>query len=183
MNVGSLANPAQYEGLAHFLEHMLFLGTEKFPDPAEYQTFINTHGGQRNAYTAMDHTNYFFEIQPTQLEGALDRFSQFFIAPLFNADYVMREREAVEGEYRMQKKADGWRGQAARRLTYNPDHPASQFSIGNLEISQASAGKTHWVMFSRGPVKTLSLEFLPSKGRKVSLPAAGPFAITLQPVK
>ena len=101
VRVGSLANPPQHEGLAHFLEHMLFLGTAQFPDPGEYQTFINTHGGQHNAYTALDHTNYFFEIEPTQLEPALDRFSQFFIAPLFNADYVIREREAVEGEYRM----------------------------------------------------------------------------------
>ncbi|MCZ6868939.1 MAG: insulinase family protein [Gammaproteobacteria bacterium] len=131
-HVGSLANSPEREGLAHFLEHMLFLGTEKFPDPADYQTFINTHGGRRNAYTALGHTNYFFEIQPTQLEGALDRFSQFFIAPLFNSDYVMRERKAVEGEYRMQRNADGRRGYAARRIAYNPEHPASQFSIGNL---------------------------------------------------
>ena len=139
VDAGSLANPPDREGLAHFLEHMLFLGTKKFPDPAEYQTFISTHGGQRNAYTALTHTNYFFEIEPSQLEGALDRFSQFFIAPLFNADYVMREREAVNGEYRMQIRSEGWRGQAARRLAYNPEHPASHFSIGNLETLSDSS--------------------------------------------
>ncbi|MEE9255409.1 MAG: insulinase family protein, partial [Pseudomonadales bacterium] len=139
VDAGSLANPADRQGLAHFLEHMLFLGTEKFPDPAEYQTFINTHGGRHNAYTADTHTNYFLEIEPSQLAGALDRFSQFFIAPLFNTDYVMRERKAVEGEYRMQIRSEGRRGQAARRLVYNPEHPASQFSIGNLETLSDSS--------------------------------------------
>ncbi|MEJ2131856.1 MAG: insulinase family protein [Gammaproteobacteria bacterium] len=142
VHVGSLANPPERQGLAHFLEHMLFLGTEKFPDPAEYQTFINTHGGQRNAYTAPDHTNYFFEIEPTQLQGALDRFSQFFIAPLFNSEYVMRERRAVEGEYRMQIKSDGWRGQAVLRLAYDQDHPASRFSIGSLDTLDDQPGQS-----------------------------------------
>lgn len=133
VDAGSLDDPPDHLGLAHFLEHMLFLGTEKFPDPGEYQTFISTHGGQRNAYTADTHTNYFFQIEPSQLEGALDRFSQFFIAPLFNAEYVMHEREAVNGEYRMQIRSEEWRSQAAERLAFNSDHPASQFSIGNLE--------------------------------------------------
>ena len=58
--VGSSSDPEDRAGLAHFLEHMLFLGTEKYPDPDEYQTFIAQHGGSRNAFTAREHTNYFF---------------------------------------------------------------------------------------------------------------------------
>ncbi|MDX5334940.1 MAG: insulinase family protein, partial [Marinobacter sp.] len=50
--VGSGNDPADREGLAHFLEHMLFLGTEKYPDPGEYQQFIRSHGGSHNAFTA-----------------------------------------------------------------------------------------------------------------------------------
>jgi secreted Zn-dependent insulinase-like peptidase len=64
---------------------MLFLGTEKYPDADEYQTFIAQHGGSRNAFTAKEHTNYFFDIENASLEPALDRFSQFFTAPLYGS--------------------------------------------------------------------------------------------------
>ena len=50
--VGSGDDPANRVGLSHFLEHMLFLGTEKYPDPGEYQQFIKSHGGSHNAFTA-----------------------------------------------------------------------------------------------------------------------------------
>lgn len=83
VEVGSLDNPEDRQGLAHFLEHMLFLGTEKFPDVDEYSTYLKNYGGYSNAYTAPDHTNYQFQVLPDGFEGALDRFSQFFISPLF----------------------------------------------------------------------------------------------------
>ena len=66
--VGSASDPEDRAGLAHFLEHMLFLGTEKYPDPNEYQSFISQHGGSRNAFTAREHTNYFFYIENSSLE-------------------------------------------------------------------------------------------------------------------
>ncbi len=64
---------------AHFLEHMLFLGTEKYPDENEYSKFLNHHGGWSNAYTANDHTNYYFDVSPKNLEGALDRYFCLFV--------------------------------------------------------------------------------------------------------
>ncbi|HBU78068.1 MAG TPA: peptidase M16, partial [Muricauda sp.] len=45
VEVGSLENPGNREGLAHFLEHMLFLGTKKYPDVDEYSTYLKTFGG------------------------------------------------------------------------------------------------------------------------------------------
>ena len=85
--VGSGDDPLERAGLAHFLEHMLFLGTEKYPAADEYQRFISTHGGNYNAYTSNINTNYFFDIDEEQLEPALDRFAQFFIAPKFDQVY------------------------------------------------------------------------------------------------
>src|SRR6056297_3070854 len=108
--VGSGDNPPGREGLAHFLEHMLFLGTEKYPDAAEYERYITEHGGSRNAYTSLEHTNYFFDIDAAHLDEALDRFAQFFVAPNFDAVYVDREKNAVEAEYQMGLKSDGRRG-------------------------------------------------------------------------
>ena len=82
--VGSGDNPPGRGGLAHFLEHMLFLGTDKYPDPAEYEEYITEHGGSRNAYTSLEITNYFFDVNAAHLPEALDRFAQFFIAPRFD---------------------------------------------------------------------------------------------------
>ncbi|MEM9397881.1 MAG: insulinase family protein, partial [Pseudomonadota bacterium] len=133
VEVGSGDNPKDREGLAHFLEHMLFLGTEKYPDAAEYEEFITEHGGSRNAYTSFEHTNYFFDIDPDHLAGALDRFAQFFIAPNFDSKYVERERNAVQAEYQMGIKSDGRRGLDVLQASMNPAHPFSQFSVGSLD--------------------------------------------------
>ena len=131
--VGSGDNPPGRGGLAHFLEHMLFLGTEKYPDSAEYEQYVTEHGGTRNAYTSFEHTNYFFDIDESYLPEALDRFAQFFISPKFDAQYVEREKNAVEAEYQMGLKSDGRRGLDVLQEVMNPEHPFSQFSVGSLE--------------------------------------------------
>ncbi|MFC1579177.1 insulinase family protein, partial [Pseudomonadota bacterium] len=133
VEVGSGDNPPGRAGLAHFLEHMLFLGTDKYPDPAEYERYITEHGGTRNAYTSFENTNYFFDVNAPYLPEALDRFAQFFIAPRFDADYVDREKNAVEAEYQMGLKSDPRRGLDVVQEIMNPQHPYSQFSVGSLE--------------------------------------------------
>jgi len=131
--VGSYQNPQDRAGLVHFLEHMLFLGTEKYPEPGEYQSFISEHGGSHNAGTGLENTNYFFDIDAAHLEPALDRFAQFFSAPNFDAKYVDRERNAVESEYRLKLKDDSRRGQDVLQEQVNPQHPLSMFTVGNLD--------------------------------------------------
>ena len=139
VNVGSGANPEHREGLAHFLEHMLFLGTKKYPLPGEYKEFISAHGGSDNAYTSFEHTNYFFTVDTSHLEPALDRFSQFFVAPLFNENYVVRERQVVHSEYTSKLRRDGRRLHDVRRELFNRDHPRARFSVGT---AQTLAGKS-----------------------------------------
>lgn len=75
VNVGFLSDPKEVKGLAHFCEHMLFLGTEKYPNDNDYNKFLQEHGGASNATTYMDHTMYYFDIVPEHLKGALDRYS------------------------------------------------------------------------------------------------------------
>ncbi len=132
VHVGSSDDPKDREGLAHFLEHMLFLGTEKYPDASEYQSFISENGGDHNAYTSAEHTNYFFDIKNDKFEEALDRFVQFFTAPLFNEQYVEREREVVQSEYQLKIKDDSRRVYDVYRQVMNPDHPYAKFSVGSL---------------------------------------------------
>ncbi len=131
--VGSGANPKERAGLAHFLEHMLFLGTEKYPQAGDYQSFISSGGGSHNAYTAYENTNYFFDIRADLLGDALDRFSQFFISPLFTEAYVDRERNAVYSEYQSKLRDDGRRIFEATKQTVNPEHSFSRFFVGSLK--------------------------------------------------
>ncbi|RBW51400.1 insulinase family protein [Marinobacter sp. F3R11] len=130
--IGSGDDPKEREGIAHFLEHMLFLGTEKYPKAGEYQQFIKTHGGSHNAFTAFRNTNYFFDIQADYLEPALDRFAQQFAAPLFTPELVERERHAVHSEFRAKQKEDGRRFYSVKKATSNPEHAFHQFAVGNL---------------------------------------------------
>jgi len=140
MNVdgGSTDNPDATPGLAHFLEHMLFLGTDRYPQAGAYQNFITSHGGNHNAFTASRDTNYFFDIEPQALPEALDRFSRFFIAPRFNAKYVDRERNAVNSEYQARLRDDGRRIDEAIDQALNPEHPATRFAVGSLNTLKGS---------------------------------------------
>ncbi len=140
VRAGSGNDPAHRQGLAHFLEHMLFLGTNKYPDPGEYQEFINAHGGSHNAYTGIDRTNYFFSVEPASLEPALDRFAQFFVAPLFDPAYVEREANAVDSEYRLGLKDDGRREFDVLRELVRPEHPLAKLGVGNLQTLDAGKG-------------------------------------------
>lgn len=132
VEIGSLGDPEDAQGLAHFLEHMLFLGTEKYPEVDEYGSYLKSNGGYSNAYTSRMVTNYHFEVYPNALEGALDRFAQFFVAPLFSKEYTEREMNAVESEFQKNLQNDGWRALQVKRSLYNPEHPENHFSIGNL---------------------------------------------------
>ena len=133
VQVGSGSDPEDRAGLAHFLEHMLFLGTEAYPEAGEYQGFITRHGGSENAYTSYAHTNYYFDIDADYLEGALDRFAGFFTSPLFNPEFVERERAVVHSEYTSGLKKDGRRIRAVRQLAFDRRHPRSGFAVGSLQ--------------------------------------------------
>lgn len=133
VGVGSFAD-AQYSvsGLAHFCEHLLFMGTEKYPEENDYSSFLADHLGQLNAYTAAEHTNYFFEVDSAHLEPAVDRFAQFFISPLFSKSCKDREIRAVDSENKKNLQNDMWRLYQLDKSLSNPQHPYNGFSTGNL---------------------------------------------------
>lgn len=129
--VGSLADPISHQGIAHFLEHVLFLGTTKYPDVDEYSRYLKNYQGMSNAYTDSENTNYFFEVNHDGFEGALDRFAQFFISPKFSEDFVARERDAVNSEHEKNIKSDSWRTQQLLRSLHKDGHPEQKFATGD----------------------------------------------------
>ena len=133
VNTGQIDDPRDTQGLAHFLEHMLFLGTDKYPDVADYGNFIRANGGGNNAYTSSDHTNYQFQIRHEAFADGLDRFAQFFIAPKFNPEFTSREVNAVHNEAMRHVQNDFRRLISVSRELYAPGSGESKFSTGNKD--------------------------------------------------
>ncbi|CAG8650489.1 11693_t:CDS:10, partial [Funneliformis caledonium] len=121
------------QGLAHFCEHLLFMGTEKYPKENESREYVLNHGGYANVYTCSDNTNYYFEVGTEFLEGALDRFSQFFIKPLFDSSCTDREICAVDSENKKNLQSDHRRIYQLERSLSDPKHLYSKFGTGNLK--------------------------------------------------
>ncbi|KAJ9698882.1 hypothetical protein PVL29_007786 [Vitis rotundifolia] len=131
VGMGSFSDPSEAQGLAHFLEHMLFMGSADFPDENEYDSYLSKHGGSSNAYTEAEHTCYHFEVNREFLKGALRRFSQFFVSPLVKIDAMEREVLAVDSEFNQVLQSDACRLQQLQCHTSAPDHPFNRFSWGN----------------------------------------------------
>ncbi|TWU76783.1 Insulinase (Peptidase M16) [Metarhizium rileyi] len=146
VGVGSFSDPDEMLGLAHGLEHVLFMGTEKFPGENEYSQYLSSNSGNSNAFTQSTSTNYFFDVaakpandeepsatNPSPLYGALDRFSHFFKRPLFRPDSLDRELLAVNDEHDKNLQNDNWRQYQLSGTLANPNHPFCRFTTGNLQ--------------------------------------------------
>lgn len=133
VRVGCSLDPKPLYGTAHFLEHMLFMGTEKFPSENEYTEFIKNNGGSDNAYTSLTDTNYYFDISNEAFAEALDRFSQFFKKPLLNENSAEREMKAVDSEFNQSLQSDAWRFFSLMQENCNPEGLLNRFNCGNIE--------------------------------------------------
>ncbi|KAK5166544.1 metalloprotease [Saxophila tyrrhenica] len=157
VNAGSFSDEEDMPGMAHAVEHLLFMGTKKYPGENDYNTYLSRFGGSSNAYTERTSTNYYFEISSSAtsnsaansanasqislprtkdkspLYGALDRFSQFFIEPLFLEDTLDRELQAVDSENKKNLQSDNWRMMQLHRSTSSKQHPHHKFSTGNYQ--------------------------------------------------
>lgn len=133
VEAGSWDDPKKYPGMAHFVEHLLFLGTKAYPKESEYTQFIKDHGGEENAFTRTDQTVYAFSVHHEAYAQALDRFSHFFIDPLFSTSCISRELHAVDQEHAKNLENDWFRLYMVLKETANPLHPYHRFSCGNQE--------------------------------------------------
>lgn len=133
VGVGSFSDPPNIPGLAHFLEHMVFMGSEKFPGENDFDDFVKRHGGYDNASTECEATNFYFECQERRLLRTMDMFAQFFISPLMKREAMTREREAIESEFQMAVTSDSYRKQQLVAQMAYPNHPATTFTWGNLK--------------------------------------------------
>ncbi|KAJ3108951.1 Insulinase (Peptidase M16) [Phlyctochytrium planicorne] len=131
VHVGHLCDPEDAAGLAHFCEHLLFMGNEKYPSENEYAEYLSKHGGSSNAFTGAENTNYFFDVVPEFLAGAFDRFIQFFVSPLFDESCTEREMKAVDSEHKKNLQLDNWRMYQLQKDLSSKSHPYHKFGTGS----------------------------------------------------
>lgn len=198
VGVGSWSDPKQYPGMAHFLEHMLFKGTKEFPDPEAFPQYIHDHGGSTNAYTSLDRTVYMFSVNNDSLPGALERFSQFFIDPLFKTSEVEKELHSVDQEHAKNIQSDSRRKWMIFKETGNQNHPNRAFATGNAQTlgniprealidwysTYYTASQMHLAVYSNLPMNELKdlvvKDFSAVKDHKVNRVPYAPLSSSLQ---
>lgn len=133
VNIGSLNDPDEFQGLAHFLEHMVFMGSKVYPGENEYNEFLTKNSGYSNAFTDFSLTNYYFECSNEAFLEAFKMTSRFFIDPLLNENSVDREINAVDSEFKNSLREDSNRLQEILLKESNRETPFYKFSCGNLK--------------------------------------------------
>ncbi|GAC1030886.1 pyrroloquinoline quinone biosynthesis protein PqqF [Pseudomonas sp. No.21] len=130
---GSHDEPRDWPGLAHFLEHLLFLGGLRYPDQQRLMPFVQACGGRLNASTQARYTDFFFELPPARLEAGLARLLDMLGAPQLVIDAQLREREVLQAEY-LARARDTWtQAQSALAAALAPGHPLADFHAGNRD--------------------------------------------------
>eukprot|EP01060_Flectonema_neradi_P012425 TRINITY_DN19241_c0_g1_i5.p1 TRINITY_DN19241_c0_g1~~TRINITY_DN19241_c0_g1_i5.p1 ORF type:complete len:974 (+),score=151.85 TRINITY_DN19241_c0_g1_i5:909-3830(+) len=130
---GTLNDPQEFPGMAHFCEHMLFLGNNKYPTEGDYRKYLQEHGGSSNATTSPEMTLYKFQITDEYFPGGLDRFLNFFKSPLFTESATNREILAVDSEFKRNTLSDSRRCYNLMKYLSDPSHPFHRFGDGNLK--------------------------------------------------
>jgi insulysin len=130
---GYYNDPPDIPGIAHFCEHMLFLGSKKFPHADEFDNFLNKNGGQSNAFTSGEITDFFLQASSSSALEALPRFADWFSEPSFNRSYVEKEVHAIDSEHSKNVQDPMWRVIDTINSLANPENPLSRFHTGNLD--------------------------------------------------
>jgi predicted Zn-dependent peptidase len=87
-------------GISHFIEHMLFKGSRKYPNPKLISDAVEGVGGILDAYTSFESTVYYAKVADIHFDRALDTLADMLIAPLFDPKDIAKERDVITQELR-----------------------------------------------------------------------------------
>ncbi|CAH8387996.1 unnamed protein product [Eruca vesicaria subsp. sativa] len=153
VRVGSSSDPSNAEGLAHLLEHMLFTGCKAYPHPNELDDFLSQYNGVSNAFTEMDFTMFHFNVMNAGFQGALERFCEQFISPLFQEDCLEAEITAIEHEFELDRQNDMSMLDQLKGHTASAGHPFKRFTWGNREslskVKKVELIELLWNLFNK----------------------------------
>lgn len=131
IGAGSHQAPRAFPGLAHFLEHLFFLGSRRYPATDGLMPLVQRLGGELNASTRETTTDFFFALAPEHLAAGLARLLDMLAAPLLAADAQRREREVLHAEFIAWSRSADTRRDLALAAGLPADHPAAGFHAGN----------------------------------------------------
>ena len=100
VKTGSADEKKGEEGISHFIEHLVFKGTEKYK-VGEIANIVEASGGELNAYTSFDQTVFYVTISKNYMDTAVDVISEMMGKPLFDKAETDSEREVVCEEIKM----------------------------------------------------------------------------------
>jgi coenzyme PQQ biosynthesis probable peptidase PqqF len=130
---GSHDVPLAWPGLAHFLEHLLFLDTTCFPASEGLMAYVQRHGGQVNASTRERTTDFFFELPVSTFTDGLERLADMLAHPRLAIEDQLREREVLHAEFIAWSQDAKAQQQVALMQGLAPDHPLRGFHAGNRD--------------------------------------------------
>ena len=131
VQAGSHDAPAEYPGLAHFLEHLLFLGSKAYAATESLMPFVQGRAGQLNASTRERHTDFFFQVSTDTFDEALKRLLDMLARPLLDEAAQLREREVLQAEFLARERDRETLCDAAIGTALTKAHPFSAFHAGN----------------------------------------------------
>lgn len=133
VRAGALMEPAEWAGMAHFLEHMIFKGTDQLA-PGVFDYAIETRGGMTNAATSHDYAHFFMTIAADTLSETLPYLADLLLHASIPADEFLRERQVVLEEIRQAQDDPDWVGyQAMAEMVYQ-GHPYGRPVLGTQAI-------------------------------------------------
>ncbi|MGC1305812.1 MAG: pitrilysin family protein [Phormidesmis sp.] len=136
VKAGASVEPAEWSGMAHFLEHMVFKGTQRVR-PGEFDWAIESHGGMTNAATSHDYAHFFMTVAADAVPQTLPYLADLLLCAAIPADEFVRERDVVLEEIRQAHDDPDWVGyQALCELLYG-DHAYGRAVLGTPELLAA----------------------------------------------
>lgn len=129
--IGSMEDPLEQQGLAHYLEHMILMGSKNYPETNSLEQFLNKNGGYNNASTTAYRTAYYLEVNNNAFDEAVVRFADSLAFPLLAEENAKKEVNAVNAEMVRAKSSDGHLLNSVGLATSNPAHPITKFTVGN----------------------------------------------------
>ena len=138
VKAGASKEPAEWAGMAHFLEHMVFKGTHRL-QPGEFDWAIESLGGVSNAATSHDYAHFFITVAAETVPQTLPYLADLLLQAAIPADEFVRERQVVLEEIRQAQDDPDWMGyQALCELLYG-DHAYGRAVLGTPERLEAQS--------------------------------------------
>lgn len=130
---GSHDEPENWPGLAHLLEHMVFTGSQRWPDQSRLMSWIQANGGRVNATTLARRSAYFFEIPADRFAEGVVRLQDMLLAPLLKKEAIRQETTVIDAEYRLLQQHAPAQAEAALLSRVAGPQAFQRFQIGCAE--------------------------------------------------